>query len=125
MMNGYQQTRPIEAFRAQVDVYWINRPDAGAADVRVLPDGCIDLVFRSDAEGGQLFASALIERPRPIGTASDWFVGVRFRPAMARAILDIDPVAHATARCRRGRSMMRLAHSRSVCWNARRPTRPS
>jgi AraC-like DNA-binding protein len=95
MMNGYQQTRPIEAFRSLVDVYWINRPSAGAADVRVLPDGCIDLIFRGGAEGGRLFASALIERPTPIaGSGSDWFVGVRFRPAMARAILDIDPVAH-------------------------------
>ncbi len=93
-MSGYQQIRPIEAFRALVDVYWINRPDAAGANVRVLPDGCIDLVYRSDADGGRLFASALIERPVPISTASAWFVGVRFRSAMARAILDIDPVAH-------------------------------
>jgi AraC-like DNA-binding protein len=94
-MDDYQQFRPIEVFRTPVDVYWINRPSAGAADVCVLPDGCIDLVFRGSAEGGRLFASALIERPMPIaGSASDWFVGVRFRPAMARAILDIDPVAH-------------------------------
>ena len=94
-MDGYQQTRPVDAFRSLVDVYWINRPGPGAADVCVLPDGCIDLIFRGSAEGGRLFASAVIERPMPIaGSASDWFVGVRFRPAMARAILDIDPVAH-------------------------------
>ena len=94
-MNGYQQIRPIEAFSSLVDVYWINRPSDGAADVCVLPDGCIDLIFRGSARGGRLFASAIIERPMPIaGSASDWFVGVRFRPAMARAILDIDPVAH-------------------------------
>ena len=90
-MNSYQQTRPIEAFRSLVDVYWINRPGGGAVDV--LPDGCIDLIFRSGAEGGRLFASALIEKPAPIpGAESDWFVGVRFKPAMARAILDVDPV---------------------------------
>lgn len=92
-MSGYQQFRPIEAFRSLVDVYWINRLTAGAADVCVLPDGCIDLVYRGDADGGRLFASALIERPVPIDAATAWFVGVRFRPAMARAILDIDPVA--------------------------------
>ena len=92
-MNGFQKIRPIEAFRPVVDAYWINRPDAAGADVCVLPDGCIDLIYRSDADGGRLFASALIERPVPIGTASAWFVGVRFRPAMARAVLDIDPVA--------------------------------
>ena len=91
-MNGYQQLRPIEAFRSLVDAYWINRPSAAAG--AVLPDGCIDLIFRGGAEGGRLFASALIERPMPIGGASSrWFVGVRFKPAMTRAILDLDPVA--------------------------------
>jgi AraC-like DNA-binding protein len=89
--NDYQQMRPIAAFRSRVDVYWINRPGDGAG-VCVLPDGCIDLVFRGGADGGRLFASALIERPLPIGTTSAWFVGVRFRPAMARAVLDIDPI---------------------------------
>jgi len=89
--NDYRQMRPIEAFRSVVDVYWINRP-GDAAHVSVLPDGCIDLVFRGGADGGRLFASALIERPLPINTTSAWFVGVRFRPAMARATLDIDPI---------------------------------
>ncbi|MBA4099034.1 MAG: AraC family transcriptional regulator [Rhodospirillum sp.] len=90
-MDGYQQIRPIEAFRALVDAYWINRPGAAGAEESVLPDGCIDLIFHGGAEGGRLFASALIERPVPIESMSGWFVGVRFRPAMARAILDVDP----------------------------------
>jgi AraC-like DNA-binding protein len=90
----YVEHAPIAAFRHLVDAYWINRPDGGglAAD-RVLPDGCIDLIFRGDASGGRLFASALIERPVLFGADHPvWFPGVRFRPAMARAILDIDPV---------------------------------
>ena len=89
--NDYRQMRPIEPFRSRVDVYWINRPGDGAG-VCVLPDGCIDLVFRGGADGGRLFASALIERPLPTTTTSAWFVGVRFRPAMARAMLDLDPI---------------------------------
>jgi AraC-like DNA-binding protein len=95
-MESYQQFRPIEALRSLVDAYWINRPAAvgRAVDNRVLPDGCIDLVFRGGgADGGELFSSALIERPVPLGGDAGWFVGVRFRPAMARAILDIDPIA--------------------------------
>jgi len=98
MTNGYQQFRPSEAFRSLVDAYWINRPDApraagGAPVDRVLPDGCIDLVFRGGANGGALFSSALIERPVFFdGAHQRWYVGVRFRPAMARALLDIDPV---------------------------------
>jgi AraC-like DNA-binding protein len=93
-MDGYQQIRPIEAFRSLVDAYWINRPGSAGANECVLPDGCIDLIFRGGAGGGRLFASALIERPVPIASAeSAWFSGVRFRPAMARAILDVDPAA--------------------------------
>lgn len=91
-MNGYQQIPPIEAFCSRVDVYWINRPGGGAVDV--LPDGCTDLIYRSGAAGGRLFVSALIEKPVPIpGAESDWFVGVRFKPAMARAFLDVDPIS--------------------------------
>jgi AraC-like DNA-binding protein len=94
-MDGYRQFLPIEAIRGTVDAYWINRPGAGCgAFDRVLPDGCIDLVFRGGgADGGRLFSSALIERPAFFsGAPAGWFVGVRFRPAMARAVLDIDPV---------------------------------
>jgi AraC-like DNA-binding protein len=95
-MDPYQQFRPIEAFRPLVDAYWINRPGAApsAPFDRVLPDGCIDLIFRGGGrDGGRLFSSALIERPVFFGEArAGWYVGVRFRPAMARAILDIEPV---------------------------------
>jgi AraC-like DNA-binding protein len=91
-MDGYQQIRPIEAFRCLVDAYWINQPGVAGAEQSVLPDGCIDLIYRGGADGGQLFASALIDRPVPISATSAWFVGVRFRPAMVRAILDLDPV---------------------------------
>lgn len=94
MRYRYQQSRPIDAFRHLVDAYWINQPDLGASARldRVLPDGCIDLIFRSGPDGGRLFGSALIEQPTFFGAArSGWFVGVRFRPAMARAILDVEP----------------------------------
>ena len=89
---AYWQHEPIAAFRHLIDAYWINRPDVDGLADRVLPDGCIDLIFRGDGSGDRLFASALIERPTLFGAGScAWFVGVRFRPAMARAMLDIDP----------------------------------
>ena len=91
---AYFEFHPVDAFRPLVDAYWINQRDAdgGAAPDRVLPDGCIDLIFCGGPGGGRLFVSALIERPtffRAGGPA--WFAGVRFRPAMARAILDVEP----------------------------------
>ena len=51
-MDGYQQIRPVEAFRALVDAYWINRPGAAGAEESVLPDGCIDLIFRGARKAG-------------------------------------------------------------------------
>ncbi|MGH6894766.1 MAG: DUF6597 domain-containing transcriptional factor, partial [Dongiaceae bacterium] len=104
MHYRYQQFRPVDAFRHLIDAYWLNQPGAGdgassASHGRVLPDGCIDLVFRGYAgtgidREGRLFSSALIERPMLIdATDTGWFVGIRFRPAMAQAILDIEPSA--------------------------------
>ena len=92
---SYRQHAPSAAFRHLVDAYWVNRPgeERGAPFDRILPDGCIDLIFRGGDGGGRLFSSALIERPVFFDAAEfGWFVGVRFRPAMARAILDVDPV---------------------------------
>jgi AraC-like DNA-binding protein len=97
MTYRYQQFRPIDAFGAIVDAYWINRPSncqpGGTLQTSVLPDGCIDLVFRGGVRGeGRLFSSALIDRPIAIeATAQSWFVGVRFRPAMAQTAIALDP----------------------------------
>jgi AraC-like DNA-binding protein len=91
---AYRQHAPSAVFRPLVDAYWINQPSASDATPfdRILPDGCIDLVFRGDADGGRLFASALIEEPVILhGGEPAWFAGVRFRPAMMRAVLDVDP----------------------------------
>jgi AraC-like DNA-binding protein len=95
-MDGYQEFPPVTAFRSPVDAYWINRPRVNddAAFDRVLPDGCIDLIFRGGSDGGELFSSALIDRPVHFADgARGWFAGVRFRPAMARALLDVEPTA--------------------------------
>jgi AraC-like DNA-binding protein len=92
---AYRQYKPSAALSHLVDAYWVNRPEAADAATfdRVLPDGCIDLVFRGGDGGARLFSSALIERPMFFDRIErGWFVGVRFRPAMARAFFDVDPV---------------------------------
>src|SRR5258707_715137 len=97
---AYREFQPIAALRHRVDAYWINRRDAGDGTQidRVLPDACIDLVFCSGADGGWLFSSALIERPIFFdGNSPAWYVGARFRPAMTRCALAVDP-AHCRAR---------------------------
>jgi AraC-like DNA-binding protein len=99
MSYRYRQWTPAGGLQASIDAYWINEPGAAvsmAADGRVLPDGCIDLVFRgvqrSADSAPRLFTSALIEEPVTIAAApGTWFVGVRFRPAMSGVVLDVLP----------------------------------
>jgi AraC-like DNA-binding protein len=92
----YTQFQPEAGARHIIDAYWINRSSptvpSRIAD-RVLPDGCIDLIFRGGNRGTpRLFISPLIEEAAPMNSAtSDWFVGVRFRPAMSRVVLDVAP----------------------------------
>jgi hypothetical protein len=62
------------------------------AQSRILPDGCIDLIFQNCPDGSRLFTSALIEQAATMVTEpGTWFAGVRFRPAMSRVVLDVDP----------------------------------
>jgi AraC-like DNA-binding protein len=84
-----------------VDAAWIKLPgaDLSASDAlqgKVLPDGCIDLIFRGSTQPGEagvrLFTSALIDQAVDIGgDARYWHAGVRFRPGMSRAVLGLDP----------------------------------
>lgn len=102
MTYAYRQIAPDRDLSPLIDAYWINesgpaRSDAGATcGDRVLPDGCIDLVFANHGAGdprSRLFSSPLIEQPTLLGAASDaWFVGVRFRPAMSQAVIPVPPL---------------------------------
>jgi AraC-like DNA-binding protein len=102
MTFSYRQFGPGRDLAMVIDAYWCN--ESGAPETRegatrcdrVLPDGCIDLVFVKHRAGGQrsrLFASALIERPTMIDPSSaTWFVGVRMRPAMSQVVLPVSPM---------------------------------
>ena len=102
MTFSYRQLGPECDLAPLIDAYWIN--ESGSSEVsqggtscdRVLPDGCIDLVFVKHGSGAQrsrLFASALIEQPTLLDpTSAAWFVGVRLRPAMSQVLLPVSPI---------------------------------
>jgi AraC-like DNA-binding protein len=102
---------------------------AAAADVTVLPDGCMDLLFRCPAGNGRWSAGrgALVVTgpdPRPRAAAVEagtGFVGIRFRPGMARAILDADPVIMLGASIPAGAVSGRLAALEQRLWDCRTP----
>lgn len=85
MTARYREFQPPEALAAFVERFWT--VETGDAPVRyaVLPDGCLDIVYRSDGllrAVGAMVAPSLVELP-----ARARLTGVRFRTGMARPFL--------------------------------------
>jgi AraC-like DNA-binding protein len=85
----YRELAPPAALRPWVECLWQRRAPAGAAHDahRVLPDGCIDLIW---SDGAGLLAvgpnTTAFLAPMAPGEAA---VGVRFRPGGAPALLGV------------------------------------
>lgn len=91
MSYSYRQIAPGGDLAPVIDACWMREARPGTH--RVLPDGCIDLIFASQPGGTRLFTSPLIEAPRLVPPATEgWFVGVRMKPAMSRLLLPVAPV---------------------------------
>jgi AraC-like DNA-binding protein len=98
---------PGVALRAFVDCYWTREPvpEGGPETHRVLPDGCIDIIFGfpapsvRSAQGsnvGPAFVVGPMTRPLVVpSTHHLGFLGVRFRPGAAHAFLGV-PAAEIT-----------------------------
>jgi AraC-like DNA-binding protein len=91
----YREQRPPPALAAWVDCTW-ERCDAGGPPVRVLPDGCIDLVWTQGAGTSVVGANttAFLVALAP-GTH---VAGVRLRPGAAPPLLGCDGAALRDAR---------------------------
>jgi AraC-like DNA-binding protein len=94
--GGYREHVPPAGLRAFVECFWTRDPgpkeetDAPVVH-RVLPDGCIDIVFEF-APGARvpesIQAVGTMTRPLVVRTLTDdSFVGVRFQPARATSFL--------------------------------------
>lgn len=83
----YREHPPSPALRAWVACTW-ERRDGGGAPVRVLPDGCIDVIWTQGAQASVVGANTtafLVELP-----AGTQVVGVRMRPGAAPPLLGVD-----------------------------------
>jgi len=104
-VDSYVEHQPGPALRPYVECYWTRRfvlPPTAEDVYRVLPDGCLDIVFnfgdpwvRRGPDGAQIDPA----RSRVVGTMtrpllaqsgrqSD-FLGVRFRPGKARSFVKV------------------------------------
>lgn len=92
-MNGYREHRPSAALRSFVSCFW-TRVTRGGSEIRVLPDGAIDILFDLAPESlrDRSWVVGTMTRPllvtSPTSTTSD-FIGVRFRPGAAHVVLSL------------------------------------
>lgn len=90
----YREHRPCaRALGSEVACYWTLRGRSlGAARHRVLPDGCIDLLFDlSDEPAARVIGvmtTGVVTPARAAGASVD-LIGVRFRPGEAAAVLGV------------------------------------
>jgi AraC-like DNA-binding protein len=83
----YRERSPSAALAPYVEAYWAIDAPAGAPAHRVLPDGCMDLLF--DASGGRVVGAmtgAVVVPPLPRGAL---LFGVRFHPGEAAPLLGL------------------------------------
>jgi AraC-like DNA-binding protein len=84
---AYREQLPHRALRPFVDRYWLRSPEADAAPARILPDGCIDVIYDL-AEVPSARAVGTMTRAVIVATRNpSWLVGIRFRPGAAAAFL--------------------------------------
>jgi AraC-like DNA-binding protein len=84
----YREIGPPEHLRAHVVCYWHSRTGAEPEMGRVLPDGCVDVIWvdeRSPFVAGPMTA-AIETRSGP----ESEFVGVRLRPGVAHRLLGVN-----------------------------------
>jgi AraC-like DNA-binding protein len=84
---GYREFRPPPPLRGLVECAW--RSDASGATVRILPDGCMDLIAMDGpgseeivVAGPDTTANVARHRPEPL-------VGLRFRPGALPRLLGV------------------------------------
>lgn len=85
----YAEHAPSERLRAYVECYWTSSasPAEPLLPVRILPDGCMDIIFDlATAEGAVIgtMTHSILTLPGPRAD----LLGVRFRPGAAPAFLD-------------------------------------
>ncbi|MGA2012601.1 MAG: helix-turn-helix domain-containing protein [Solirubrobacteraceae bacterium] len=90
---SYREHAPTAALAPWLACTWERRDAGAAAAVRVLPDGCIDIVWRRSS--GSLLVgantTAFIADGGPASTPAPHVVGARLAPGGAPALLGVSP----------------------------------
>lgn len=87
MAPRYQEFAPEARLEPYIECFWALQETAGDSVHRVLPDGCSDILFSSNAG---IRISGVMTQFRDVALPPDGFVfGVRFHPGMAHLFLPV------------------------------------
>jgi AraC-like DNA-binding protein len=92
MSFTYREFLPSPRFRAHIECFWCHESSATIPSFRVLPDGCVDILFQRERNGsGALNVVGTVTRAHRFDLpARQVTLGVRFKPAMAARFLRAD-----------------------------------
>jgi AraC-like DNA-binding protein len=92
-VDNYREILPAARLVRYVECYWFRDDLHGTPHQRVLPDGCVDILFSTqNGEPTSLAIVGLMTTPQIVNVrAGQSFFGVRFRPGMAAAFLPAAP----------------------------------
>ena len=92
-VHNYTEILPAARLLRYVECYWFRDDLHGTPRHRVLPDGCVDILFSTqNGEPTSLAIVGLMTTPQIVDVrAGQAFFGVRFRPGMAAAFLPPAP----------------------------------
>jgi AraC-like DNA-binding protein len=99
-MSTYREYPPSAALREYVDCYWTRTGEIELpAAHRVLPDGCIDIMFDFASNHDDAFVIGPMTRPLLVDAGSpENMIAVRFRPGGAFAFFNLPMHALTNAR---------------------------
>jgi AraC-like DNA-binding protein len=83
----YREHRPSEPLRTHVECYWtLTAPSGDAGPQRVLPDGCMDIIFDLSGASGMVVGTMTRALVTTLDGRAELF-GVRFRPGAAPLLI--------------------------------------
>ncbi len=91
-IKPYREIAPPAELSSHVETFWVREPGGDAEVHRVLPDGCIDILFVDRWVDGSRRQSLSVVGPMTrfvevVEAPGDCYVGVRFRPGGAAPLL--------------------------------------
>jgi AraC-like DNA-binding protein len=84
--DGYRERPPPDGLRDRLVCTWTRGPSGASDEVQVVPDACIDVIWR---EGGLLQVAGPDTAPVRVRTDGRRYAALRFRPGAAPGLLGL------------------------------------